>query len=310
MHKKESVLYAFVLISLLMLTVGGDLLVRGASHLALKFGISKLIVGLTIVAFGTSAPELAVSLEAIFENKVDIAIGNVVGSNIFNILAILGLSALVAPLLIDKKLISFDLPFLVLIGVVFYILAFDGTISTIDGLLLLVLLSFYLYKLIRSEKDSQNEQSASQNLLLLLAFIVLGVLLLVYGAKLLVFSSSEIARSFGVSELVIGLTIVAVGTSLPELATSVVATIKKEREIAVGNVIGSNIFNTLFIVGLSAVFASLDLKVADTLLSFDLIFLLFITLILYFVVFKMRKISRFVGGSFVAIYIFYIFLLF
>lgn len=245
-----------------MLVKGADLFVDGASGIATKFGIPQLVIGLTIVAMGTSAPEAAVSITAAFADNADITIGNIVGSNILNILIILGISALVYPLAIQKSTLIVDIPVVLLATVVLYLLGFDGKISRIDGIIMLVVFAAYLsYLFIGAKKEASlqkaentdAEENAAKEISLLKAsiFTVIGLALIIGGSNFVVNSATAIAKALGLSQRFIGLTIVALGTSLPELFTSVTAALKKNSDIAIGNIVGSNIFNILFIVGLS-----------------------------------------------------------
>ena len=250
---------------LALLVAGANLLVRGASKLALSFGISPLVVGLTIVAFGTSAPEVAVSVGAVLDGKTDIAIGNVVGSNIFNVLFILGISALITPLVVNIQLIRQEVP--IMLGASLLLLAFtlDGRISFLDGgLLFALLIAYTVFLVVQSRRETKAAQATydaeikpaqagawDEKLPMQVLLIAAGLAALVLGSDWLVTASVAFARQLGVSDLVIGLTIVAAGTSMPEVATSITAAIKGERDIAVGNVVGSNTFNILGCLGLS-----------------------------------------------------------
>ena len=247
-----------------MLVKGADLFVDGASGIATKFGIPQLVIGLTIVAMGTSAPEAAVSITAAFGGSADITIGNIVGSNILNILIILGISALVYPLAIQKSTLIVDIPVVLLATAVLYLLGFDGNISRIDAMIMLVIFAAYLsYLFIGAKKEASlqkaentdAEENAAKEISLLKAsiFTVIGLALIIGGSNFVVNSATAIATALGLSQRFIGLTIVALGTSLPELFTSVTAALKKNSDIAIGNIVGSNIFNILFIVGLSGV---------------------------------------------------------
>jgi cation:H+ antiporter len=247
------------------LSLGAEWLVRGAGRLARRLGVSSLIVGLTVVAFGTSAPELVVSAFAAGRGQGDVAVGNVIGSNIFNILAILGVTALIFPIAVRATLIRRELPFMVLATVLLPILAWDGVLSRGDGAVLFAGFAAYLGLMLWLARTSGGESvlagvdedvlgaadparvSIGRNV----AFILIGLVGLVLGARMLVDASVVFARAAGMSELVIGLTVVAAGTSLPELATSVVAALRRESDIAIGNVIGSNIFNLLAVLGLA-----------------------------------------------------------
>lgn len=261
-----------------ILTIGADILIRGATALADRFGVSALVIGLTVVAFGTSAPELAVSVHSAWQGKPDIALGNVVGSNIFNILLILGCCAVIAPLRVHSQLVRFDVPLMIGTSVLFLLFALDHSISMIDGIGLVSLLVCYTIFSIRTgRKESaatKKEFEADLGLLtkkpiwISIGAIILGLACLVFGADLFVGGAVELAKQFGLSELVIGLTIIAGGTSLPEVATSIVATLKGERDVAIGNVIGSCIFNILSVLGLAAIVSPIQISPAA--LSFDI----------------------------------------
>lgn len=251
-----------LVLGFVMLVKGADLFVDGASGVATKFGIPQLVIGLTIVAMGTSAPEAAVSITAAFADNADITIGNIVGSNILNILIILGISALVYPLAIQKSTLIVDIPVVLLATAVLYLLGFDDKISRIDGIIMLVVFAAYLsYLFIGAKKEASlqkaentdAEENAAKEISLLKAsiFTVIGLALIIGGSNFVVNSATAIATALGLSQRFIGLTIVALGTSLPELFTSVTAALKKNSDIAIGNIVGSNIFNILFIVGLS-----------------------------------------------------------
>ncbi len=305
---------------LLALIAGANLLVRGASRLALSFGISPLVVGLTVVAFGTSAPEMAVSVGAVLDGRVDLAIGNVVGSNVFNVLFILGASALIAPLVVNIQLIRQEVP--IMIGAsVLLLLGLDGRISWLDGALLLGLLLVYTGFLVvqsrRETQAAQNEYTESfgparaatwdRSPLVQIGLVVAGLGALVLGSQWLVEAAVTFAKALGVSDLVIGLTIVAAGTSLPEVATSITAAIKGERDIAVGNVVGSNTFNILGCLGLSGLAAGGDgLTMAPSLLAFDIWVMLAVALACVPVFLTGREIARWEGAVFVLYYTAYV----
>jgi len=264
---------------LAVLTAGAEALVRGASRLALLAGISPLVVGLTVVAYGTSTPELVVSVKAALAGSPDIAAGNVVGSNVFNVLLILGVSALVAPLMVARQLVRLEVPVMIGASLLAWLLAADGRIGRGDGLVLTALIVAYTgWTIRRSRREVAARQEASAAparprgagpVLSGLALVALGLLLLVAGGRWFVDGSVALARALGVSDLVIGLTIVAAGTSMPEVATSVVATLRGERDIAIGNVVGSNVYNLLGILGVSSLLAPGGLPVAKGLLDFD-----------------------------------------
>ena len=237
-----------------MLVKGADWFVDGASAIAAKFHIPQLIIGLTIVAMGTSAPEAAVSITAAMGGSADITVGNIVGSNILNVLVILGLASVIIPIAVSKETIKVDAPFMIAISVIFLLLGWDGTITRIDGLILVALFAAYIGYMIWEAIHSNEEGEEIKNLKgwQMLLCTVGGLALVVLGADVAVDAATELARIFGMSERFIGLTIVALGTSLPELCTSVVAARKGNADIAIGNIVGSNIFNILFVVGLSS----------------------------------------------------------
>ncbi|MDM7994120.1 MAG: calcium/sodium antiporter [Acidobacteriota bacterium] len=307
-----------IILGLILLVAGGELLVRGASRLALLLGMSPLVVGLTVVAFGTSAPEAAVSIFSAMRGATGVSVGNVVGSNIFNILVVLGLSALVAPLVVHQQVVRFDAPLGVIVTLVLGGLAMDGVIGKLDGAILFFGIVFYTFWAIRrSRKESaevQNEYAKEfggkpkrgSHFALQCIFVVGGIAVLIYGSDLLVDGASSMARRLGVSDLVIGLTIVAAGTSLPELATSVIAGIKKELDIAVGNAIGSNIFNILFVLGLSGLVAPDGLTVPAAALHFDFWVMLAVAALALPVFFTGYQIARWEGAFFLIIYAVYL----
>jgi cation:H+ antiporter len=248
--------YLFFCIGLIGLFLGGEFLVRGASAIARRAGMSPLLIGLTIVGFGTSAPELLVSVQAALAGQPSIALGNALGSCVANILLILGAAAVIAPLLMPIRRLWRDLGFMLLAAASIWIMLVDGTVSRGDGGLLLAGLAAFLITAIRtSEPVTESGSAPLVPLWQAIAMTLAGLVLLVIGARLLVDAATEIARAFGISEAVIGLTIVAVGTSLPELATSVIAAMRRQTDIAVGNVVGSNIFNIFGILGTTAVIA-------------------------------------------------------
>jgi cation:H+ antiporter len=280
-----SVLY--VLSSLVFLYFGASWLVKGSSSLAIKAGVSPLIAGLTVVAFGTSSPELVVSVNAALSGHGTIAIGNVIGSNLFNICIILGISAVIAPLKIKMQLLKIDIPVLIITTIVFMLFFADRNISRLEGGILLVGIILYTTMnilLARREKDKEvidefNETISNGKIKWYWSagMIVLGIGVLVAGSEILVKGAVDIARSLGVGDTIIGLTIIAAGTSIPELASSVVATIKKEYDIAIGNVIGSNIFNILGIIGISSIINPLS---AIAISNIDLYIMLGVSLLL------------------------------
>jgi len=247
--------YLLFVIGLLGLFFGGEYLVRGASSIARSYRISPMVIGLTIVGFGTSAPELLVSVQAALAGQPAIAIGNVLGSNIANILLILGISAVIAPLILPMRKLWRDLGFMLLATAVIWAMLLDGDITRLDGVLLLAGLIVFVAVAFLTGKAEPDDALPLPPVWQAALMTLGGLVVLVIGARLLVDSATTIARTYGISEAVIGLTIVAVGTSLPELATSVVAALRKQTEIAVGNIVGSNIFNIFGILGLTAVIA-------------------------------------------------------
>ena len=243
-----------LVLGFVLLVKGADWFVDGASGIAAKLHIPQLVIGLTIVAMGTSAPEAAVSISAALKDSADITIGNIVGSNILNILIILGLASAIVPIAVAKSTIRVDIPFMLAITGVLLVLGWDQTITFTDGLIMLVLFAAYLgYMLYMAKKGGEEgEEIRDMNLWQAMLYTVLGLVLIVWGANIAVDAATALARIFGLSERFIGLTVVALGTSLPELFTSVTAARKGNADIAIGNIVGSNIFNILFVVGLSA----------------------------------------------------------
>ena len=276
--------WLWLAVGLTVLTAGAEVLVRGAVGLAAAVRISPLVIGLTVVAFGTSAPELVVSLRAALTGQPEIAIGNVVGSNIFNVLVILGLSALIVPLRVDQQLVRLDVPLLIVASLVVYGMVLNGRLDQLEGGVLAAALVAYTVWLIRksrreksaevlgeySAEFSEQTPSTPGRMLLFVVSVVAGLGMLVLGADLFVGSAVTIARGWGMSELVIGLTLVAAGTSLPEVATSVVAALKGERDIAVGNVVGSNLFNLMSVLGFTGLFTPGGIPVGAEAIAQDL----------------------------------------
>jgi cation:H+ antiporter len=309
-----------LLVGLVLLVVGAEGLVRGASRLAGMLGISPLIIGLTIVAYGTSSPEMFVSFQSSVAGNADIALGNVVGSNIFNVLFILGVSALVSPLIVAQQLIRLDVPIMVGVSVLTLLLSLDGKLNFSEGVFLFMGgVGYTLFLIWQSRKEGSpevQEEYAQEysfasdkpglSWAINLGFIAGGLALLALGSNWLITSSTTIARSLGVSDLVIGLTIVAAGTSLPELATSVIASMKGERDIAVGNVVGSNIFNILAVLGVAAM-ASPDgaVNVVSGALWFDIPVMIAVAVACLPIFFTGNVIDRWEGVVFIAYYFIY-----
>jgi len=302
------------------LVIGATLLARGASRLALSFGISPLVVGLTIVAFGTSAPELAVSVGAVLDGRTDIAVGNAVGSNIFNVLFILGASALITPLVVNLQLIRQEVPIMIGAALLLLLLGLDGRLGAFDAALLAALMAAYTVFLIlqsrrasaqATEYDEEVKPAAAgawdAKLPVQLLMIAAGLGFLVVGSDALVGAAVNFAKALGVSDVVIALTIVAAGTSMPEVATSITAALKGERDIAVGNVVGSNTFNILGCLGISGLASGgAGLPLAPSLLSFDIWVMLAVCLACLPVFLTGREIARWEGGIFVGYYVAYV----
>jgi cation:H+ antiporter len=269
--------FLLFLAGLALLVVGAELLVRGASSLARRFGITPLVIGLTVVAMGTSAPEVAVSVRSALAGQADIALGNVVGSNIFNVLFILGLSALITPLLVTRKLVWLEVPIMIGVALLLWLFAYDGHVNRVEaGILFAGLVAYTVFQIWESRREGIEAQELAGEdrplggAALSLAFLAGGLGLLVLGANWLVDAAVAMARAIGVSELVIGLTIVAAGTSAPEVATSIMAALRGERDIAVGNVVGSSIFNILCVLGIAGVVSPSGIGVAPAALAFDI----------------------------------------
>jgi cation:H+ antiporter len=303
------------LLGLAALVAGAELLVRGAARLALAAGISPLVVGLTVVAFGTSAPELAVSVDAVLAGSADLAVGNVVGSNIANVLIILGLSALIVPLAVAEQVIRQEIPIMIGASVLLVVLALDGSVGRGESALLVALVFAYTaFVVMQSRRATRATQEEFADELppatsrwdahwaVQLALIAGGLGLLVLGADWLVDAAVAAARALGVSDLVIGLTVVAVGTSMPEIATSLVAAWRGERDIAVGNVVGSNIFNILGCLGIAGLVAPGGIPVPEAARNFDLWVMLAVALACLPVAITGREIARWEGGLFLAYY--------
>lgn len=301
----------FVL-GLVLLIGGAELLVRGASALAGRFGISPLVIGLTVVAFGTSSPELAVSILSAWGGQPGIALGNVVGSNIANVLLILGLSALVAPLVVARQVIRMEVPLMISLSVGLLLLALDGVVGRFDGALLFGgVLIYTVWAIRRSRREASDAADADEpgggpsSLTQQLVFIAVGLVLLGLGSNWLVDGAVAVAQTLGISDLVIGLTVIAVGTSLPELATSVLASMRGQRDIAVGNVVGSNIFNILAVLGLTSLVAPGGIPVAASALTFDLPVMTAVAIACLPIFFTGHVIARWEGAFFLLYYLAY-----
>lgn len=300
-----------LILSLFALYIGAGWLVKGSSEIALKANISNLVIGLTIVAFGTSAPELVVSLNASLSGQGDIAIGNIVGSNIFNIALILGISAAIHPLQAKRQLTRLDIPILIAATIAITILFWDGKLGRVEGIFFLVgIIAYTLFSLYYSRKHEKKVEEQSGELEKQpdpwykdVLYILGGLAILIFASNLLVDNAVSIAQELGVSEAVIGLTIVAAGTSMPELATSVVSALKKNPDIAIGNIVGSNLFNILAIAGTSSVVHPI---VSDNINFIDLLVMLGLTLLLLPLAKSGQKISRAEGWLLILIYVGYL----
>ena len=309
--------YIFFILGFFILIKGADILINGSVSVAKKFKISSIVIGLTIVAFGTSMPELIVNIFASAQGKTEIAIGNILGSNIINILFILGISAVIYPITANKNTVLKEIPFSLLAIVVLGIMANDiiidgqifSSITRIDGLILisfLIIFLYYIFGITKSVedivvKDEIKVFSYSKGVF----YIILGIVGLIVGGKWIVDGAVEIAKFFNISESLIGLTIIAIGTSLPELATSAVAAYKKQSDIAIGNIVGSNIFNIFFVLGVSAIIRPLPFN--DS-LNKDIAMTIFASVILFLMMFigKKRIIKRWQGIFMIIVYIGYI----
>ncbi len=307
--------YIMLLVGFVLLIKGADVFVSGASSVAKKFNISNLVIGLTVVAFGTSAPELAVSSVAAVNGQNAIAISNVVGSNIFNILVVLGVCSIIKPINVKSNILKNEIPMAIGISVLLFVLLFEGfnftsgnfILSRIDSLILLIFFAAFMGYIFKSTKSQKEEETDAEEIVEIpmlksIIFIIGGLVAVVFGGNLVVENATLIAQSWGVSETVIGLTIVAIGTSLPELVTSVIACRKGSSDMAIGNVIGSNIFNILLILGISGTISPITV---DILAVYDVLIVVIVTVIAYLVSRSGRKITRVEGIGMVALFVAY-----
>lgn len=291
-------LIVFLVFGMFFLVKGADIFVGNASSLAKRLGISSLVIGLTIVSFGTSAPEASVSITASITNSSDISISNVIGSNIFNMLVVLGTSLLFSKMIINKTIIKIDLPIMIISTVLLFLFVLSyGTgnyiLSRIEGIILLVIMLVYIILTIKTTKnDNEDNNIIKKPIYKSLLFLAIGLILIILGGELVTYSAKTVALKLGVSELIVGLTIVAVGTSLPELITSIVAAKRGENEIAIGNVIGSNIFNILFILGISSTINPLTVT---SFVIIDIIFFIVVSIIFLIYSLKKRTFSKLEG---------------
>ncbi len=308
------IIILYFIIGLIALYFGGEGLVRGASNLAGMLGISPMVIGLTVVAFGTSSPEFLVCIMAAFQGSSDIVIGNIVGSNISNIALILGVSAILCPIVIHAKLIRIEVPIMIVLSLLLYALAWGLRIGRIEGgLIFLALIAFVSYSYYAARKESYKPEAEFEEIkknggyLKQVGFLVLGLVGLIIGARLLVDSAISLAQMFGVSEFIIGITAVAIGTSLPELSTSIVAALRKEQDIIVGNIIGSNIFN-IGILGLVSVIQ--PIKVEPSILRFEFPVMIFFTILVLPLMRTGFRVSKIEGAVLILLYGIFIFFLF
>lgn len=305
-----------MLLGVAILAVGADVFVRGSSGLAERFGISQFVIGLVIVGFGTSTPELAVNISAALKGSTDIAVGNVVGSNIANVGVILGIAAMIAPLAVKLRMVKVELPIMIAISFALWALALGGALTRIEGVLMLAAFGAFLLFLLKTSKDEpadvQGEFESTvihhRSMPRTIVYIIVGLVMLMGGGYLCVGAAVDLARDLGMSELVIGLTIVAIGTSLPELASSAAAAWRGNADIAIGNVIGSNIYNILFILGLTAVVTPLP-TTGVTLMSFDLPVMIGFALVLVPMMLMGKRITRWNGALLLIAYAAYVWVL-
>ncbi len=307
-----------IVLGLVVLGVGGDLLVRGATRLATLAGISSLVIGLTVVAYGTSAPELVVSSYAALQGKPDIALGNVVGSNVFNVLFVLGLCGVLAPLVTSPQLVRRDLPLLAVVSLAFVLMAWDRLVHPLEGALLLSgAVGYSVYSVVTSRREQRAASlrpgappsappARAREWLVSGLFVLVGFGGLVLGGRLMVDGATAVARNLGVGEAIIALTIVSAGTSLPEVAASVIATVRGERDMAVGNVVGSNIFNVLMILGASSVVSGSGLVVSPAMQGFDIPLCLAIALVAWSMLATGLRLERWEGALLFAGYLAYV----
>lgn len=305
-----------LLAGLLFLVLGGEFLVRGASSIALRAHLSPLVVGLTVVAFGTSAPELLVSVRSALGGVPDIAMGNVVGSNICNLALVLGTTALILPIFVQNDSLRIDWPLTMGSSALLFVFCLDGWLNWYEGLFFVFALIVYLtfiirrsrkkVKAMRAEQLPEDIQHPSQSIWLDVAYFAAGCVCLYFGADWFVTAASELAAELGVTERVIGITVVALGTSLPELVTSAVASIRKEADIAIGNLLGSNIFNVLSILGITSLVK--EISVNPAILHVDMIWMLGITLLIFPMMLTRRELNRLEGGILLSVYCVYTYL--
>ena len=294
-----------LVLGFVMLIKGADWFVDGAKGIAKRLKIPEIVIGLTIVAMGTSLPEASVSISSALKNSADLAVGNVLGSNILNILIILGITSMICPLAVKKNTCLIEMPFLVLMTVLLFVLGLDGKLNLIDGIIFLVFFGIYLLYLLKSAKNNEEDTEEVQDkpVWKLLFALVVGMVIVIVGSNITVSAASDIAKALGVSERMIGLTVVALGTSLPELVTCIVAAKKKSADLAIGNIVGSNIFNILFILGLTSVI--IDVPYQVLFLKDSLFAILSSVMLLLGSLICKKKITRFMGFLFLVTYAIY-----
>ncbi len=307
--------YLYLFIGFVILLYSGDLLVKGGVALSSHFKVSTLVVGVTVVSFGTSAPELFVSLDAALHGSPDIAIGNVIGSNIANIALVLGFTAILMPLPVRSNSIKFDWPFMMGASILFYLFILNQQLEYYEGIILVFLLIvFMVWTIWKSRKESRSITNdfkvAKYSISIAVFLILLASVGLYFGANMLVGSAKSIALDFGVSERVVGLTLVAFGTSVPELATSAVAAYKKEMDISIGNIIGSNIFNILGVLGVTSIIK--NIFVSQPIISFDILIMLGVSFLLFLLILPLNKgkLHRWKGFVLLSVYLIYIYTVF
>ncbi len=299
--------FVLLLVGFIFLIKGADYFVEGSSSIARKFKISPMIIGLTIVAMGTSMPELSVSVTSSLIGQNDMSLANVVGSNMFNVLMVLGVSSLIMNLPIKKDSVKFDIPFLIGIGILLLLMLLDLKLGILEGIILISIFAFYLWRTLKpmlkkKDKDTK-ENEENKSMFKMIALSLIGIIGIIIGGDMVVDNASKIAEMFGMSQNLIGLTIVAVGTSLPEFVTSVMAIKKGENEIAIGNVVGSNIFNILLILGVSSIVNPLMVDVVGLI---DTLFMIASSVLLYLFVRKNKNLNRYQGVVFILLYVGYI----
>ncbi|MCK5311240.1 MAG: calcium/sodium antiporter [Desulfobacteraceae bacterium] len=296
-----------LILGLILLYIGSEFLVNGSSSTALMFSVKPVIVGLTIVSFATSAPELLVSFIAAFKGSSDIAVGNILGSNVINIALVLGISAIIHKISINKQIIKFELPCMIFISIVFWILCLDCNLGHIDGTILLLFLFIFLIISIKNAKtkDKNNKlpDRSSKKLFINTVLVIIGIFALAFGANMVVQNAIYIAKAIGLSEIFIGISIVALGTSLPELATSAVAAAKGHSDISVGNVVGSNIFNICLVMGIVGICNPTNVN--KSLLYFEIPFMVFLSIIFYIISIKYKKLNTLSGLAFIIFFLIY-----